>query len=144
MTSSFDAALEAFNAALRQYLDGNPGPVNAAFSRHEDVTLCNPLGPPCRGPENVDRAAAEPSSHFSGGKVSGFDEVSRYVTDDLGYVVRVERGQTHIDGSSDPLPYALRVTMILRREGDTWKVAHRHADPLTAPRPLESITEQQR
>jgi ketosteroid isomerase-like protein len=75
--------------------------------------------------------------------VSGFDEISRFVTDELGYVVRVERGQSRIDGSSTPVPYALRVTMVLRREGDTWKIAHRHADPITAPRPLESIIEHQ-
>lgn len=142
MSSTFEDALDVFNAAQHHYLNGNPGPVHAVFSRRDDVTLCNPVGPPCRGPENVDRAAAEPSSHFSDGQVSGIDEISRFVTDELGYVVRVERGQSHIDGSSAPIPYALRVTMIFRREDDTWKVAHRHADPITAPRPLESIIEQ--
>ena len=40
----------------------------------------------------VDRAAAEPSSHFSDGSASESDEISRFVTDDLGYVVRIERG----------------------------------------------------
>jgi len=144
MSFTFDDAINAFNAAQHHYLNGNPGPAQAVFSRRDDVTLCNPVGPPCRGPENVDRAAAEPSSHFSDGTVSGFDEISRFVTDELGYVVRVERGQSHIDGSSEPMPYALRVTMIFRREGDTWKVAHRHADPITTPRPLESIIEHQR
>jgi ketosteroid isomerase-like protein len=139
MSSTFDDALNAFNAAQHHYLNGNPEPVHAVFSRRDDVTLCNPVGPPCRGPEDVDRAAAEPSSHFSDGMVSDFDEISRFVTDELGYVVRVERGQAHIDGSSAPMPYALRATMIFRREGDDWKIAHRHADPITAPRPLESI-----
>ena len=144
MPSTFDDAINAFNAAQHHYLNGDPGPASAVFSRRDDVTLCNPVGPPCRGPENVDRAAAEPSSHFSDGVVSGFDEISRFVTDELGYVVRIERGQTHIDGSAAPMPYALRVTMIFRREGDTWNVAHRHADPITASRPLESIIEHQR
>lgn len=140
--SSFEDALDAFNTALNDYLNGDPGPVNAVFSRHDDVTLCNPVGPPCRGREDVERAAAEPSSHFTGGKVSGFDEVSRFVTPDLGYVVRIERGQTHLDGSPEPVPYSLRVTMIFRREGEAWKIAHRHADPITAPRPLASAMEQ--
>lgn len=141
MSLTFEDAINAFNEAQHHYLNGNPGPVHAVFSRRDDVTLCNPVGPPCRGPENVDRAAAEPSSHFSDGMVSGFDEISRFVTDELGYVVRVERGQSHIDGSPSPISYALRVTMVFRREGDTWKVAHRHADPITVPRPLESIIE---
>jgi ketosteroid isomerase-like protein len=140
--SSFDDALIAFNKALDEYVNGNPGPVLAVLSRHDDVTLCNPVGPPCRGREDVERAAAEPSSHFTDGKVSGFDEVSRFVTADLGYVVRIERGQAHIDGSPEPVPYSLRVTMIFRREGETWTIAHRHADPITTPRPLATAMKQ--
>jgi len=132
----FDDALALFNLALNDYLNGDPRPVQAAFSRHDDVTLCNPVGPPRRGRAAVERAAAEPSSHFSDGKISGFDEVSRFVTGDLGYVVRIERGEAHLDGSPEPVPYSLRVTMIFRREGDAWKIVHRHADPITTPRPL--------
>lgn len=144
MSTTFDDALDAFNAAQHDYVNGNPEPVRAVFSRRDDVTLCNPVGPPCRGPENVDRAAAEPSRHFSSGKVTGYDEVSRFVTDDLGYVVRIERGESYIDDSPAAVPYALRVTMIFRREGEAWKIAHRHADPITAARPLETIVDGQR
>ena len=140
--SSFDDALDAFNMAQNDYLNGDPGPVHAVFSRDDDVTLCNPVGPPCRGRVAVERAAAEPSSHFKDGKISGFDEVSRFVTADLGYVVRIERGQTHIDGSPEPVPFSLRATMIFRREGEAWKIAHRHADPITTPQPLASAMEQ--
>ena len=140
--SGFDDALDAFNMALNDYLNGDPDPVLAVFSGHDDVTLCNPVGPPCRGREDVERAAAEPSSHFTDGKISGFDEVSRVVNTDLGYVVRIERGQAHIDGSPGPVPYSLRVTMIFRREGEAWKIAHRHADPITTPRPHGSAMEQ--
>ena len=140
--SSFDDALNAFHMALSDYLNGDPGPALAMFSRHDDVTLCNPVGPPFRGREDVERAGAEPSSHFTDGKVAGFDEVSRFVTADLGYVVRIERGQAHIDGSPEPVPYSLRVTMIFRREGEAWKITHRHADPITTPRPLGSAMEE--
>ncbi len=139
--AGFDDALDAFNKALNRYLNGDPGPVLAVFSRHDDVTLCNPIGPPCRGRADVERASAEPSSHFTEGEVSGLEEVSRFVAADLGYVVRIERGQMHIDGSSEPVPYSLRVTLIFRREGDTWKIVHRHADPITTPRPLASAME---
>ena len=68
-----------------------------------------------------------------------FEEVSRYTTSDLGYVVWLERGEVQLVGSEAMTPSSLRVTMIFRREGDTWKVAHRHADPITTARPISTI-----
>jgi ketosteroid isomerase-like protein len=39
-------------------------------------------------------------------------------------------------------PWALRVTMIFRPEEGEWKVVHRHADPITTPRPAESVIQE--
>jgi hypothetical protein len=32
--------------------------------------------------------------------------------------------------------------MIFRPEDGTWKVVHRHADPITAPRPVGSVIQE--
>ena len=137
----FDDAVEAYREALRPYVQGDPGPVTASFSRRNDVTLANPLGPPRRGPAEVDRAIAEGAANLRDGSVRRVEEVSRYSTPDLGYVVQLERTQARLPESESMTPFALRVTMIFRREGDTWKVAHRHADPITTARPISTLIE---
>jgi hypothetical protein len=35
----------------------------------------------------------------------------------------------------DVAPFDLRVTTTFRREDDTWKIVHRHADPVPKPHP---------
>jgi ketosteroid isomerase-like protein len=39
------------------------------------------------------------------------------------------------------IPSSLRVTMIFRREGDAWRVAHRHADPIMTPQPIGTVVD---
>jgi ketosteroid isomerase-like protein len=139
--SGFDDAVDAYRQALEPYVKGDPGPVTEFFSRHEDVTLANPLGPPRRGPADVDKAIADGAAMLEDGSVRGFEEVARYSTPDLGYVVQIERTQARLPGAEKIVPIALRVTMIFRREGDSWKVVHRHADPITSPRPVSTTIE---
>jgi len=35
-----------------------------------------------------------------------------------------------LGGQQKPAPRALRVTQVFRKEGSSWKLLHRHADPL--------------
>ena len=123
------------------FLNGDPQPVTELRSQRDDVTLANPLGPPQRGPADVAKAAAEAAAQVSDGTIRGFEEVSRYSTADLGYVVQIERIQARLAGSGNITPFALRATMIFRREEDAWRLVHRHADPILAPRPISTVIE---
>ena len=139
--SGFDGAVEAYRHALDSFVKGDPKPCADFFSRRDDVTLANPLGPPRIGPTNVDAAITEAAATLRDGVVRGIEEVSRYSTADVGYVVQIERTDARLPGSEDIASFALRVTMIFRREGDTWKVAHRHADPITTARSVSTVLE---
>jgi ketosteroid isomerase-like protein len=139
--NDFDSTVQAYRQAQVAFLNGDLKPVLDLISRRDDVTLANPLGPPRRGPAEVAKAAADAAAQVSDGSVRGFEEVSRYSTPDLGYVVQIERFQARFADSGTISPYSLRVTMIFRREGDTWRVVHRHADPIMTPRPASTIIE---
>lgn len=139
--SGFDDTVAAYRQALDSFVRGDPTPTLEFFSTRDDVTLANPLGPPRLGPADVAEAVAAGAALLRDGSILGIEEVSRYSTPDLGYVVQIERTEARLPGSEDLARITLRVTMVFRREGDTWKVAHRHADPITTTRPISSAIE---
>ena len=138
-----DELIERYDLALHEYVKGNPEPVKELFSHREDVTLANPLFPVGHGWEEVTERLERAAATLSGGETADFEIVEKYITPELAYIVRIERQQVKIGGSEELAPIALRVTMIFRPEEDgTWKVVHRHADPITTSRPAESLIQQ--
>ena len=139
----FDEVVEQYHLALNEFLKGNPEPVKSFFSHRDDVTLANPLvGLPVRGWERVAATLEHASSQFRDGENVGFETVAKYVTPELAYVLSIERDKVKVGGSEDTAPSALRVTMIFRPEDGTWKVVHRHADPIITPQPAESVIQE--
>lgn len=126
--SEFDDAIEAYRRALPAFLHGDPEPILGLYSRRDDVTLANPLGPPARGRVEVERAVRTAAANFKAGTVS-FDDVSRYGTPDLGYAVWLEPNDLQLVDTDEKTRISLRVTMVFRREEGAWKIAHRHARP---------------
>jgi hypothetical protein len=137
-----DELIEQFHLASGEFLKGNPEPVKNLFSRREEVTLANPYGPPVRGWEQVAKSREQASSLRSDGEFVGSEIVSRYVTAELAYVVQIERAEAKIGGREDITPYAVRSTIVFRPEDGECKVVHRHADPITAPQPAESVIQE--
>jgi ketosteroid isomerase-like protein len=112
------------------------------FSHREDVSLANPLGPPAHGWEQVAQTIERAASSFTDGEMVAFETVAKYVTPELAYAVWLERAKVKLGGMEDFAPSVLRVTMIFRPEDGTWKVVHRHADPITTPQPAESVIQE--
>jgi ketosteroid isomerase-like protein len=138
--NDFDGFIDEYRSALQAMVSGDPAPVLALFSSRDDVTLANPLGPPCRGRAAVEEASRRAAANFRDGSMT-FEELSRVVTAQLGYVVEIERATTRLATTNDMDVIPLRVTTILRQEDGAWKIVHRHADPLTGPRPASAIAE---
>jgi ketosteroid isomerase-like protein len=137
-----DELIERSHLALGELVNGNPEPLNEIYSHREDVSLANPFGPPVRGWDESERAMEGSASNYRDGEIVGFENVAKYVTSELAYIVEMERYRAKVGGSKDISPVTLRVTSILRPEDGTWKIVHRHADPITTPQPAESVIQE--
>jgi ketosteroid isomerase-like protein len=139
MDSDLEEFVEQYHRTLEAVVKGDPAPQERLWSRSDDATLANPLGPPARGWSEVSNALLRAVSQLSDGEVLGIERISGYSGDDLAYLVEIERFRVRVGGAGEPAPSSLRVTTIFRREEDGWKILHRHADPVTTPRPIESV-----
>jgi ketosteroid isomerase-like protein len=138
--SAFDVKLiEEYHRALGEVINGNPDDYKSMFSQREDVSLGNPFGPFGRGRAAVEQRLERAASNYSDGELTAFDLISKYETPELASLVEVERYQDKVGGRQESAPIALRVTTVLRPEDGTWKVVHRHADPINTEQPAESV-----
>ena len=139
--SDLAQVIEQYHQAVGALVRGDPGSVKRLMSRRDDVTLANPLGPPVRGWNQVEEATDRAASQARDGEVRGFERLSEVVTADLAYIVEIERHRLKVGAADEMASVSLRVTSIFRHEDGEWRLVHRHADPITARRPLESIVE---
>jgi len=137
--TDLDAVLGEYHRALDAFFRGDSSPVKPLYSRGDDATLANPFGPARRGWGEVEQTMDRAAANYRDGRALGFDEVSRLVTPELAYLVEVEHYEAKVGGSAETTAGSLRCTTIFRREADGWKIVHRHADPITAARPAESV-----
>jgi ketosteroid isomerase-like protein len=137
-----DDVLEQYHLALDEIMKGSPQGYKKVYSHRDDVTLANPFGPPVRGWDEVAQTLERAASHYRDGEATGFENVAKYVSDELAYTVEMERCKAKVEGRDDVTPIAVRVTTIFRPEDGEWKMVHRHADPITTAQPAESVIQE--
>ncbi len=136
---ALDRVIDASHEALDAFVRGDSEPFKALYSHEADVSLANPFGPPACGwpaaAEAMDRAA----THYREGRAVGFERMAGYTTPLLAYIVEMEHIEAKIGSRQDITPATLRVTTVFRPEDGSWKVVHRHADPITTAQPADSV-----
>jgi ketosteroid isomerase-like protein len=137
----FDQVIEQHRQALAAIIGGSADGFKALYSHEDDVTLANPFGPPARGWKRVAETLDGAASHYLGGELQSFETVAKCVTPGLAYTVELERFTARLVGMDEARPVTLRCTTVFRPEGGTWKIVHRHADPISSARPAESVLE---
>ncbi len=130
-----EQAVEQHHLAADEFARGNADPIKAVFSHRDDVTLANPFGPAARGWKQVSEALDFASSRFREGDVAGFETIATYASPELASILEIEHWKARVGGREDVSPFDLRVTTTFRLEDGTWKLVHRHADPITTFNP---------
>lgn len=128
--SSFKAFLPKWETYLDSISSGNPTLMKENASHSEDITIMGAFGGYEKGWKQVgaryDWAAAQlKGSQPKKGKI---EYINIVVSGDLAYTVAIgSTVQGFTNSEKDP---TLRVTEIFRKENGSWKLLHRHADPL--------------
>ena len=139
--SKLDDFVDEYHRALGAFFRGDPEPAQKLYSHREDASLANPFGLVAVGWQQVAETMECAASNYRDGAALGFETLARYATSDLAYLVEVERFKAKVGGEEKMATGALRVTTVLRAEDGAWKIVHRHADPITGPRPAQSVVQ---
>jgi len=137
--SHLDRTIDQYHAAVSDLVRGNAGPMKKVYSQRDDASLANPFGPVARGWREVAKAIDRAATYFHDGTAADFERVAAFACSDLAYIVEAEELRARLGAAREVVPFTLRVTTVLRREDDVWKVVHRHADPITRDRAPESV-----
>ncbi len=124
-------------AAIVQFIQGEPDEYKACWSQSEDVTIMGAWGAYERGWQEVGPRLDWAAARFAGGRVS-FELVALGESGDGAYSIWLEKNMSRLVGQQEAQPFVLRVTHLYRREAGRWKVIHRHADPIIDK--IEAVT----
>lgn len=117
-----------YNAALMR---GDIDRYRALITLSDDFTLMSPFGgKPTHGRDMTPERMQAMGRFFRNGNLDQ-EVVASYGSADMVVLAIIERSHVEVGG----LPaqdWALRVTLVYRRDGADWRLVHRHADPLVA------------
>ena len=116
---------QANSALIRGDIDS----YRSLITYSRDFTFMSPFGGSPKRRNDFTDERMEAMGRFFRNGVFNQELIEAYSTDDLVVLVLVERQSVEVGG----LPmqeWPLRVTLVYRRKGPDWQLAHRHADPL--------------
>ena len=132
--------IELASEATSAFIGGDMQRYFALIEHTDDYTLMSPTGGEVtQGSDDSEERIAEMARFFKTGDGT-LEVVQTYASGELAVLVAVER-QSGVVGDYPAQDWSLRVTLVFRREGSTWQLAHRHADALVHPITFDRLAE---
>ena len=128
--SSFSEFMQQRLAAARAYVSGDAGPLGALAARQHNATFFGPRGGKVAGAKEVWEKYEQDATVFQSGGETHFEVLEEVEGADVAYWIGIQHATVRLAGHAQPVAMSLRVTELFRREGDSWKLVHRHADSL--------------
>ena len=125
-----DAAIAYINGEMDAYL--------TLIKHADDYTLMQPFGGAVTRGFDASAERVEGTARFFQGGEAKLELVQSYTSGDLAVLVAIERQHGKVGGLPDQ-NWSLRVTLVFRRVGSEWQMAHRHADTLVHGLSLEQV-----
>jgi ketosteroid isomerase-like protein len=138
--SDVDELIALMAEAASAFIGGRMRRYFELMNHTDDFTLMPPTGgDTVRGQEVNDEVITSMESFFKSGEAT-LEVVETYASGDLAVLVAVERQHGKV-GEYPVQDWSLRVTLVFRREGSRWRLAHRHADALVHPISFDRLAE---
>ena len=112
------------------YVNGDAGPLGRIVAQQSPASFMSPGGGVVKGTQAVWSRYEQDAGRFEPGSTTELEIVDMAAGDTVAYWTGIQQAQARMKGQSEPVANKLRVTEVFRREGDAWKLVHRHADPL--------------
>ncbi len=126
----FEQFMKQREDASQAFVEGDAEPLEQVATHTSPASIFGPQGDYVVGADEVNAANKRGAEHFAPGSKNRFDILHMAASNGVAYWAGIQRSAVQMKGKKDPVPMDLRVTEVFRREGDEWKLIHRHADML--------------
>lgn len=127
--STFEEFMKVRQKGAEGFVNGKEEPLGSIVTKTSPATFFGPAGGIDQGAEKVAAIYRRDTALFESGETQ-LEVLHMGASGDIGYWVGVQRAKVRMKGKPETISMNLRISEIFRREGEDWKLIHRHADPL--------------